>query len=115
MKNEQTTVSPITVLPDGSACFTMSLPLPKDHWSYDTEPIETPALLRVGNRKTIDVKATRDELVKMVREATRYAWRATSGNGKIDDIDPDALVKNMVIGLLGYWTSDGHEDSDFML
>ncbi len=91
----------VYVLPDGSGCFVASLPLPKDHWLYAPERSEPPMPMRVG------LGPKRTELVKQVREAARYAVRAATLNGKETDFDPDALVQNMVVGLLGYFTEDG--------
>jgi hypothetical protein len=44
---------------------------------------------------------------KGVRAAARFAVRAATSNGAINDFDPDALVQNMIVGLLGYYTPDG--------
>ena len=33
-------------------------------------------------------------------------------SGLDDDFDPDALVQNMVVGMLGYWTYDGFSHLD---
>lgn len=93
--------SDVTVLPDGSAFFTASFPLPRDHWLYAQERSEPPMPWRVG------LGAKRNELADQVRAAARYAIRASTMNGRDPDFDPDALVQNMVVGLLGYWTDDG--------
>lgn len=99
------------VLPDGSGFFTMSYPLPEDHWLYagDEDTIldeygyeDPPAHMRIGTDDP-----SREFMVKSVRQAARYAIRVTTDNGKIDDFDPDAMVTNFVIGLLGYYTPDG--------
>lgn len=42
----------------------------------------------------------------MLQQAGRYAIRATTSNGKIDDFDPDALIQNLIIGMLGYTSDD---------
>ena len=88
-------------LPDGSGAFVMSWPLPKDHWLYADHDNEPPMPMRVG------VGPERDALAAQVRAAARYAVRGATMNGKAMDFDPDALVQNMVVGLLGYWTPDG--------
>lgn len=91
----------VTILPDGSAFGIMSWPLPKDHWIYEeTGEPPTPFL-----RGTDD--SERREWTEKVRAAGRYAVKAATMNGKEPDFDPDALVKNLVIGMLGYHTSDG--------
>lgn len=93
--------SPVTVLPDGSAFSTMTFPLPKDHWltaeGYNIPPMP----MRMG------VGSERNTMAEKVRAAARYAVRASTMNGAEDDFDPDAMVQNMVVGLLGYWTADG--------
>jgi hypothetical protein len=87
-------------LPDGSGFATMSYPLPKNHWLY--EPCGEPtAPMRVGS------SFLREVLADKVREAARYAIRASTMSGKENDFDPDAMVQNFVVGMLGYWTVDG--------
>lgn len=88
-------------LPDGSGAFVASFPLPKDHWLYDEGRTEPPMPMRVGQG------AVRDVLARQIQSAARFAVRAATMNGKEKDFDPDALVQNMVVGLLGYWTEDG--------
>lgn len=92
----------ITKLPDGSAFFTASFPLPKDHWLYAPGYNVPP----MGHRLGVD-SSHRKEWQEKVIAAARYAVRASTMNGKITDFDPDAMVQNMVIGLLGYYTPDG--------
>jgi len=89
-------------LPDGSGAFVASLPLPKDHWLYAEGRSEPPVSMPVGLGKL------RNELAEQIRSAARYAIRASTMNGKEPDFDPDAMVQNMIVGLLGYWTSSGH-------
>lgn len=98
----QATFSEPVRLPDGSGCFTASLPLPKDHWLYAEHDNEPPMPFRTGTESP-----ARDLLVMQVRNAARYAIRASTMNGKETDFDPDAMVQNMVVGLLGRWTKDG--------
>jgi hypothetical protein len=93
---------PVTVLPDGSAFCTASWPLPKDHWLYAEGHDEPPMGLKMG-----EDDPRRKELVELVRAATQYAVRASTMNGKERDFDPDAMVQNMVVGLLGYHTPTG--------
>jgi hypothetical protein len=87
-------------LPHGSAV--VALPLPKDHWLYKEGHDEPPAPMRIGRGER------RSELAAQVQAAARYAVRASTMNGKEKDWDPDAMVQNMIVGLLGYWTEDGH-------
>lgn len=91
----------VTVLPDGSAFAVMSLPLPADHWLTQPGDDVPPMPWRMGT------SAQRDQLVADITRAARYAVRASTQNGAEDDFDPDAMVRNMVVGLLGYFTSDG--------
>lgn len=91
-------------LPDGSGAAVMSMPLPKDHWltAESSEYEEPPMGFRMGTR---DIN--RWVLQKHIEAAARYAIRAVTRRGLDDDIDPDAWVRNMVIGLIGYNTPDG--------
>lgn len=91
----------VTVLPDGSAFAVGSLPLPKDHWLYE-ECGEAPAPMRIG------VGPQRTELANQIRSAVQYAVRASTRSGRDMDFDPDAMVQNVVVGMLGLWTQDGH-------
>jgi len=90
---------PPTVLPDGSAFFTASLPLPKDHWLYaprcaewDTErdtTTDTPyPILNNSHRHAVIA-------------AIRYAVRGATMCGQEMDFDPDALAMNAVYALCG--------------
>ena len=88
-------------LPDGSGAFVASYPLPKDHWLYADHENVPPAFMRIG------IGPKRSELAKQIASAARHAIRASTMNGKEMDFDPDAMVQNMVVGLLGYWTEDG--------
>lgn len=94
----------VTVLPDGSAFATASLPLPKDHWIYE-ECGEPPMPWRIG------VSEERDAKARQITEAVRYAVRASTMSGKESDFDPDAMVQNVIVGLLGYWTLTGNQES----
>jgi hypothetical protein len=95
------TMSETTILPDGSAVSTLSYSLPKDHWLYAEQDNTPPMGMRVG------VGKERHERAMQIMAAARYAIRAVTMNGKEQDFDPDALVQNMIVGLLGYWTEDG--------
>jgi len=83
-------------LPDGSGACVASFPLPKDHWLYAEGYNEPPMPQRVG------VGSKRNELADQIQAATRYAIRASTMNGKETNFDPDAMVQNMIFGLLGY-------------
>lgn len=102
--NASGTVTSMTVLPDGHGVATASFPLPKDHWLYaDDGSFDAPPMpMRMG---TDDPR--RQAYNDMVRAAARYAVRAATMKGKDNDFDPDALVQNMIVGMLGYHTPDG--------
>jgi len=92
-------------LPDGSGCFTASFPLPKDHWIYQPAG-EPPAPWRLGEGERRDIAAMQ------IEEACKYAVRGATMSGKEMDFDPDAMVQNMKVGMLGYWTHDGFSHLD---
>jgi hypothetical protein len=100
----------MALLPDGSGFAVASLPMPKDHWLYNADGSaysgEPPAPMRMGEGPERDVMAAK------LREAGRYAVRAATMCGHYDDFDPDALVQNLVVGMLGYWTKDGFSHAD---
>lgn len=55
----------------------------------------------------VGLSEERDQLASAITEAARYAVRASTMNGQEKDFDPDAMVQNMIVGLIGYWTSTG--------
>lgn len=93
-------------LPDGSGFAVLSMALPKDHWIYekDADGFQHPPPMpfRMG---TADPR--RQQFNEMVRAAARYAVKASTMGGKESDFDPDAMVQNFVVGMLGYHTKDG--------
>lgn len=91
MSNDNLKVTDIVKLPDGSAVFTASFPLPKDHWLYlvDNEIDNSP--------EPILTHALKEEIVT----AARHAIRAATMNGTVQDFDPDALVQNFVFAVCG--------------
>ena len=91
-----------TRLPDGSGFAIASFPLPKDHWLYEDKENDSPMPLRCG----VDDKM-RPHIVAAIKGSARYAIRASTMNGKEKDFDPDAMVQNMIVGLVGYFTPDG--------
>ena len=88
-------------LQDGSGVALGSFPLPDEHWLYKEGVDEPPTPFRIG---TSDPR--RKEREKKIRAAARYAVRAATMNGRESDFDPDALVQNMIVGMLGYHTPD---------
>ena len=90
------------ILSDGSSFFMGSFPLPKDHWIYS--PTGNPPMSwRVGTNSA----KVRTRLEQNVRAAAKYAIKASTMSGKEMDFDPDAMIQNLIVGLLGYYTSDG--------
>ena len=61
---------------------------------------------------SIVVGMTREEMAEKIREAGKYAVRSATMQGKEMDFDPDALLQNLVVGFLGYWTEDGLSGCD---
>lgn len=96
-------------LPDGSGFAVMSLPLPKNHWLTKEGFNVPPMPFRYGTKEAWKKfqPQTREDFAKGIREAAKYAIRGATMNGKEMDFDPDALVQNMVVGMLGYHTDDG--------
>jgi hypothetical protein len=81
----------------------VSFPLPAGHWSTQggASGFNVPPMpWRVGEGPA------RTEMAETIRAAGRYAYRASTLNGT-EDMDPDALLQNLIVGLLGYWTADG--------
>lgn len=93
----------ITKLPDGSAFTVAELSLPLNHWLYSQENNIPPMPYKMG---VVDPR--RSEMVQNIRKATKYALRVSTMNGQTD-YDPDAVVQNMVIAMVGYFTLDGNE------
>lgn len=100
------------ILPDGSAFMTGSFPLPTDHWIYTVGPdgfgSPPPMPFRMG---TADPR--RRDFNDKVRAAAKYAVRASTMNGKDQDFDPDAMVQNFVVAMLGYHTETGLSGEDW--
>jgi hypothetical protein len=89
-------------LPDGSGFAVASFPLPKDHWIYDTRDDAPPMSFRRGTDDP-----ARSEMVEKIRAIGRYAIRASTMKGREMDFDPDAMLQNLVVAALGYWTPSG--------
>ena len=91
-------------LPDGSAFTVVSMPLGRDHWIY--QPTGAPPMpLRM------EAGPDRERMVAAVWAASRYAVKAATMSGREPDFDPDAMAQSMVVGLIGYHTSDGLTDN----
>ena len=124
-------INEVGILPDGSGFATMSMPLCPDHWIYGKEfngeyeappmvlkmgaserihlGISTPAPIDLqGVSYVIPAEAlTKEQMADKIRQAGKYAVRSATMQGKEMDFDPDALLQNLVVGFLGYWTEDG--------
>ena len=85
-------------LPDGSAFFIASLPLPKDHWLY--APMSEWDKGRDDFAETPHPILSRDQQ-EAVRNAARYAIRTATMCGTVQDFDPDAMVLQFVYALCG--------------
>jgi len=99
-----------TILPDGSAFATSSFPLPDDHWLYQTDAegfTGPPPMSFRMVRDTPGAAPKRKDMEAKLREAGQYALRASTMCGKDMDLDPDALIQNLIVGFLGYHTEDG--------
>ena len=93
-------------LGDGSGCATVTYPLSSSHWllarpahdEYEAPPMP----FRMGLHDPLYRSAH-----EAARAAAKYAIRATTDYGALNDFDPDALVQNFLVGLFGYATADG--------
>lgn len=98
----------VTILPDGSAFAVVSFPLPKDHWIYETDEDgfvgEPPVPIKMEMN---DPK--REQFIQDLIVAGKYALKASTRCGKEMDWDPDAVIQNLIVGMLGYW-SDGCDE-----
>lgn len=86
-------------LPDGSAFFTASLPLPKDHWIFQPrcQDWDDARDDYADKPQPILSHEQRDHVIA----AIRYAIRGATNCGADMDFDPDALVQNAVVALCG--------------
>jgi hypothetical protein len=93
-------------LGDGSGFATMSMPLPEDHWLYEKDAngwAPPPPYTLLAGKATL----TRRYLEDQVQPAIRYGVKAATMDGREDDFDPDALVRNALNGLFGLHTATG--------
>lgn len=111
-------IDEVTLLPDGSGFASMSYPLPENHWIYGDSSVEKqgegwsyeppPMPMRMGADDP-----RRREMAEALTKAAKYAVRAATMKGKNEDFDPDALIQNLIVGMLGYHTSDGLSDDEW--
>ncbi len=90
----------MTQLPDGSGCFSMNFPLPVDHWIYQKAPdgflpIAPNTFLKIINPGQYDT------LSDKIREIAQYVIQVSTNCGRAMDFDPDAMVQNFTMALLG--------------
>lgn len=90
------------VLPEWANSQVLNLPLPTDHWLTQVGYEETPAPFLMGTNNP-----KHQEWVDKIWAAGKYAVRGVTLNGESMDFDPDALVQNFVVGMIGYRTPDG--------
>ena len=106
------TLDHVTLFSDGHGIATMSMPLPKTHWIYEANAdgfyAPPPMPMRMGAEDS-----RRQEFEQKVRAAGKYAVRAATRGGKEMDFDPDALLRNLLVGLFGYHTLDGLSGDSF--
>jgi hypothetical protein len=96
------------MFPDGHGCMTASFTLPQDHWLYEDNGFNVPPMpFRMGVNDAPVINRTRKMWEDDIRAAGRYAVRCATMNGKEQDFDPDALVQNLLVGMLGYFTENG--------
>jgi len=128
-------ITEVGILPDNSGFAIMETPLRADHWLYGDRSMERkvcegpdgedvfheppPMPLRMGRKDMIAIEVghrrdvlDRDEMADMIRMAGKYAVRCATMKGKEMDFEPDALLQNLVVGFLGYWTGDGLTGTD---
>ena len=101
----------------------MSMPLPKTHWIYKGDRTDTygtfnvpPMPFRMGSADEIVIRGeilTKRQFSDKIKAAGQYAVRAATMNGKEMDFDPDALIQNLLVGMLGYWTENGLSSDDW--
>ena len=86
-------------LPDGSGFMLASFPLPQSHWIYHKkehkEHVE-------GTLHQFVTEENYQNLKEKVQTAVRLAIQGATMSGKDMDFDPDALVQNAIIELLGH-------------
>jgi hypothetical protein len=134
-------ITEVGILPDNSGFAIMSMPLREDHWIYGDRSMERkvcdtsegelfseppPMVMRMGAEaemffgvrgkgmvEDMPFILTRRQMADLIRKAGKYAVRAATMKGKEMDFDPDALLQNLVVGFLGYWTEDGLTDDEW--
>lgn len=98
------TVTEVGILPDDSGFATLSMPLGEDHWIYETDPLAPgysgPSPMPMAGNCHDPLRLILQDHLQV---AARYGVRSATSCGRNDDFDPDALVRNIEIGLFGYY------------
>src|ERR1700752_28992 len=92
-------ITDVTKLPDGSGFFIGSFQLPKDHWSKLPRPDGWDQKRDCSIDQPYPILGP--EHREAVKAAVRWGYRGASMLGTVEDIDPDALVMNILIALCG--------------
>lgn len=79
------------------------MPLPKNRWIYAEQDHHPPAPFRMGT-----ANPGRKGWEAAIREAAKYAIRGATMSGTVTDFDPDALIQNLIVGMLGCHTRSGN-------
>lgn len=97
-------VTGVTALPDGTGFATLSTPLREDHWLYETDALAPgysgPSPMPMAGNCHDPLRLILQDHLQV---AARYGVRSATSCGREDDFDPDALVRNVEIGLFGYY------------
>lgn len=92
------------LLPDGSGFAMLSTPLREDHWLYQTDPLVPgfagPSPMPMAGHHQDPLRVI---LQGHLQTAARYGVRSSTCCGREEDFDPDVLVRNVEIGLFGYY------------
>lgn len=125
-------VTSVMQMPDGSGGATVTFPLRSDHWIYGPSAFNVPPMvMRMGHRDRITFGVTdqtlppeggtitfatttwtKQEMRQAIVAAGKYAVKSATMNGADMDFDPDALIQNLVVGFLGYFTETGLDKED---
>lgn len=98
------TVTEVGILPDDSGFAMLSMPLREDHWLYETDALAPgfsgPAPMPMAGNCHDPLRLILQDHLQV---AARYGVRSATSCGRENDFDPDALVRNVEIGLFGYY------------
>lgn len=120
----------ITDLGNGVGSATLSMELSKDHWLYEKSvtgfnappmPLRMPPSAEISidiwdapdSSEGRRIKLSRQEFEKAIIAAGRYAVKCATMDGTEEDFSPDAMVRNLCVGFLGYYTEDALSSDDW--